>query len=32
MGERPEIGNAVLGFATSIGVLAFVTLVGGAIS
>jgi hypothetical protein len=32
MGERPEIGNAVLGVATSVGVLAFVTLVGGAIS
>ena len=32
MGDRPEIGNAILGVATSVGVLAFVTLVGGAIS
>jgi len=32
MGERPGIGTAVLGVATSVGVLAFVTLVGGAIS
>ena len=32
MGERPEIGAAVVGVATSVGVLAFVTLVGGAIS
>lgn len=32
MGDRPEIGAAVLGVATSVGVLAFVTLVGGAIS